>query len=77
MSRILLDILTLAPVERTRPSKNRVVYNPPLFFTAALHMRAIPQLIIILDCHFEGENLLSSRFEGASNTIYGTWDVHY
>ena len=53
----------------TTPNKNRVVNRPPLFLTAALHMRTAPQVSIILDCHFEGENLLSSKLEGASNTM--------
>ena len=56
---------------RTTPSKNRVVKKPPLFLTAVLHIRKTPQLTKILDCHFEGENFLSSKFDGASSTIYG------
>jgi hypothetical protein len=57
----------------TTPSKNRVAYKPPLFLTAALHIRTAPQVIIILDCHLDGENLFSKRFEGASNTMYGIY----
>jgi hypothetical protein len=63
-------------LKRTTPSKNRVVNKPPLFFTAALHIRTAPQVIMILDCHFEGENLFNKRFEGASSTMYGTWRIH-
>lgn len=57
----------------TRPNINRTAYRPPLLLTAAPHIEMIPQLTIIRDCHLDGVNLLISRFEGASSTMYGIW----
>lgn len=50
---------------------NRTAYKPALLLTAAPHIEMIPQLTMIRDCHFDGVNLLMSKLDGASNTIYG------
>jgi hypothetical protein len=36
----------------------------------------MPQEIMILDCQILGLNLLSNKFDGASNTMYGIWKHH-
>lgn len=54
---------------------NRTAYRPPLLLTAAPHIEMIPQLTMIRDCHFEGVNLLMSKLDGASSTMYGIYDV--
>lgn len=51
------------------PSKKRTEKMPALFVTGTWQMVAIPQEIMILDCQVLGLKYLSSRFEGASNTM--------
>lgn len=37
----------------------------------------MPHEIMILDCHVLGLNLFNNRFEGASNTMYGTYPYQF
>jgi hypothetical protein len=39
-----------------------------------LYTDTLPHVIIILDCHLDGNNLFNSRFDGASATIYGIYN---
>ena len=57
----------------TTPRKNRAAKIPALLVAAAWQQRAIPHVTIILDCHTDGLILFSSRFDGASKTIYGIY----
>lgn len=68
---MLLERIQRLIMRLATPSKNRVVNNLPLFLTAVLHLRTIPQVIMILDYHFEGKPLFNTRFDGASSTVYG------
>jgi hypothetical protein len=42
---------------------------PSLFFTGTWQSKAMPHMIMILDCQVLGLNLFRSKFEGASNTM--------
>ncbi|PNY21246.1 hypothetical protein TCAP_07258, partial [Tolypocladium capitatum] len=57
----------------TNPRRNRAVYKPSLLVMPTCPSRTAPQEIMILDCHALGLNLFSTRLEGASNTMYGTY----
>jgi hypothetical protein len=48
----------------------RVSTNPIL----TQHTNDLPQVIIILDCHLDGNNLFNSKFDGASATMYGIYN---
>ena len=51
------------------PRRALTAYMPPLFDTGTWQSKAIPHEIMIRDCHVLGENRLSTRLDGASNTM--------